>query len=231
MMKIPMTLKQLLKNIALDKGLAKPDAWVDSLLRHSHVAPNALRGWTLRQDPVLPFALADCDLQLPNFHAYVEMEVDSRLTRQVISFDDLDSDGFAALLRSVYYDNAGDVADFRVYCGQQNIHLHLVDATGREVDYKDPCAAVDPEELDLAQCLRHDAWSLSCAGSKAWYPNRDQLELYLSTELQSFGEDDPTHSTDDVRAVLPDGVEVSHGGEAVPFRYLVGSCPRKVLWL
>lgn len=177
-----LSLEQILKAVAEDKGLSNPKKWVEERLNHCEVHSDYHNYIHLKSHKKMWFGVRDTKFECQPFVLYRELTVDEENLKEfeIFTFRTIEDSNFLELLKEAYQSYFDSIKDLRLFYELTPVNFR--------VKYGENILALgEYNDMDVDFEIETDLYCLNIKDSNIYFyaVHREQLELGI-LKLRQF---------------------------------------------
>lgn len=228
-----LSLEQILRTVAKDKGLKNPQKWVEEKLSHCEVNSDYHNFVHLVSHKKMWFGVRDAKFECKPFVLYKEIEntdYTSFSEFEIYTFPSLSDHTFLEIVKDAFQYSFESVKDLRLYFNSVSV--------GFRVQLSDDsfCELKKYNDLDIGFVILTDLFTRKLVGQKEtvkYFNNKELLELDLLKLKDGVDKVvDDFYSQGDRRVYLTESIQICYKGSTLPFGFVEApDAPPAILWL
>ena len=228
-----LSLEQILRGVAKDKKLKKPQKWIEEKLEHCEIYSDYYNFVHLVSHKGMWFGVRDAKFECKPFILYKERENTEYLSFsefEIYTFPSLSDPTFLEIVKDAYQYSFESVKDLRLYFNATSVEVKV------QLSDDSFCELQKYNDLDGGFAILTDLFTLKLLGEQEvikYFNNKELLELDLLKLKDGVNKVlDEYYSTNGLKVYLTEDIVVSHKGSALPFGFVeLPDAPPAILWL
>lgn len=228
-----LSLEQILRTVAKDKGLKNPKKWVEEKLDHCEIYSDYHNSVHLVSHKRMWFGVKDAKFECKPFILYKERENTEYIPFsefEIYTFPSLSDRTFLEIVKDAYQYSFENVKDLRLYFNATSVDFRV------QLSDDSFCELQKYNDLDVGFAILTDLFTLKLLGENEivkYFNNKELLELDLLKLKDGVNKVlDDFYSQGDKKVYLTDNIEVYHKGSTLSFGFVEApDAPPAILWL